>query len=219
MELVKQRLAAIRSEENELREKASKIEENIKTARIDNDKVIQIELQSLHSTEKLLKLKIELATERLNKVLSMLSSQEESASSYEKELKNLNAAQKDLGDKEADLEMQLSNARESSREIQSKYDEALIHLQHIEEAKRKKLAQAELIEKQVEALEKEHSMLKQAWNKAENTDTHVCCLSSQSQFYYRKFGFRQFLRDLVDLKSCIMFADHSFYRKRDGCFY
>lgn len=40
MELVKQRLAAIRSEENELREKASKIEENIKTARIDNDKVV-----------------------------------------------------------------------------------------------------------------------------------------------------------------------------------
>ncbi|TPP67423.1 hypothetical protein FGIG_06109 [Fasciola gigantica] len=169
MEVVKERLAAIRNEENELRDKASKIEEDIRATRIDNDK-IQIELQNLQSTEKLLKMKIDLTTERLQKVLSMLSTQEKSASSYEKELESLTAARNNMSDKEADLELQLSDARENSREIQAKYDETLIHLQHIEDEKRKKLAQAELVEKQVEALEKEHSILKQAWDKAETTD-------------------------------------------------
>ncbi|KAF7255094.1 hypothetical protein EG68_07986 [Paragonimus skrjabini miyazakii] len=167
MEGVKQKLAALRSEENDLQDRICDLDVQIKSARDDNDK-IQLEIQGLRSTEMLLKLKLESGNSRLNATESKLLAHTRLLSSSERELQSLNTAAVDPISRMETLETELNSKRQEVQSIDAQYDEVVIHNQHLEADKLKKETRAKAIEKSIAELEEQYSTLKRACHKAEN---------------------------------------------------
>ncbi|KAF8562109.1 hypothetical protein P879_06984 [Paragonimus westermani] len=122
MEGVKQKLAALRSEENDLQDRICDLDVQIKSARDDNDK-IQLEIQGLRSTEMLLKLKLESGTSRLNATESKLLAHTRLLSSSERELHSLDTATDDPISRMETLETELNSKRQEVQTIDAQYDE------------------------------------------------------------------------------------------------
>ncbi|CAL8091261.1 unnamed protein product [Calicophoron daubneyi] len=122
MEVVKQRLAAIRSEENDLRDKLTELNNQIKERKSDNEE-IQSQILSLKTRERLCKLKSDQQSERLKNITLKLSKQEELTGASEKKLENLTASTANLSNKEEDLAEQLKNLQDEVRQYQTQSDE------------------------------------------------------------------------------------------------
>ncbi|KAF5403735.1 hypothetical protein PHET_02789 [Paragonimus heterotremus] len=151
MEGVKQKLAALRSEENDLQDRICNLDVQIKSARDDNDK-IQLEIQGLRSTEMLLKLKLESGNSRLSATESKLLAHTRLLSSSER----LNTAAVDPISRMETLETELNSKRQEVQSIDAQYDEVRFIWFDIHPFR------------SIAELEEQYSTLKRACHKAEN---------------------------------------------------
>ncbi|KAF6778475.1 hypothetical protein AHF37_02017 [Paragonimus kellicotti] len=155
MEGVRQKLAALRSEENDLQDRICDLDVQIKSARDENDK-IQLEIQGLRSTEMLLKLKLESGNSRLNATESKLLAHTRLLSSSERELQSLNTAADDPISRMETLETELNSKRQEVQSIDAQYDEVRF------------ICPSMYPFRSIAELEEQYSTLKRACHKAEN---------------------------------------------------
>ncbi|KAG5451895.1 hypothetical protein CSKR_203994 [Clonorchis sinensis] len=166
METFKQRLVAIRNEENELRDKLTDIEEEIRSLKQSNDQLNGV-IHGLQSNEKLLVLKLESGTARLRDMETKIAAHNLRHSTSEQGVKVLNAAEMNPESKEEDIESELNEKREEIRLLGSQYDEVVIHQQHLQTDVVKKEQKAKTLEKAVSELETQYSGLMKACDKAQ----------------------------------------------------
>ncbi|KER31911.1 hypothetical protein T265_01994 [Opisthorchis viverrini] len=198
MESFKQRLVAIRNEENELRDKLTEVEEEIRSLKQSNDQVngsgprlsnilLQLNgvIHGLQSNEKLLVLKLESGTARLRDMETKIAAHRLRHSTSEQGVKVLNAAEMNPESKEEDIESELNQKREEIRLLGSQYDEVVIHQQHLQTDVVKKEQKAKTLEKcvfylfimnlafrAVNELETQYSGLMKACDKAQVIEPH-----------------------------------------------
>nr|CAH8852599.1 unnamed protein product [Trichobilharzia regenti] len=169
MEVLKRRLNEFREEEDELRNRIEDLEIEIKKV-IENTHKVNAEHYELVSKEMLLKQKCESQNARLKNALSRLSDQTNSHSQHTRKLENLSNKNDSQDSRIDELEAELSRLRAEQLEVQSRLDETILHLKHVEFAKDNAEKRAAITESKLQDLEKQHVCTADALRLAELND-------------------------------------------------
>ncbi|CAH8568178.1 unnamed protein product [Heterobilharzia americana] len=169
MDVLKRRLNEFREEEDELRSKIADIESQIKCV-VEETYKVNSEQYELASKEMLLKQKCEVQSMRLKDALNRLSDHKDNHSQHSRKLENLSNKNYSQDSKMDGLEAELSRLRTEYLEVQSRVDEAVLHLKHVEFARENAEKRAAITESRLQELEKQHASTTDALKRAELND-------------------------------------------------
>ncbi|CAH8559109.1 unnamed protein product [Schistosoma guineensis] len=169
MDVLRKRLNEFREEEDDLRNKVSDIENQIKCV-VDATHKVNSEQYELATKEMLLKQKCQMQNDRLKDALNRLSDHRDSHDHHSRKLENLNNKNYSQDSRIDELEAELMRLRNECLEVQTRVDETVIHLKHVEFAKENAEKRANATESKVQDLESQSTSTLEALRRAELND-------------------------------------------------
>ncbi|CAH8562109.1 ToMV susceptible protein tm-1(GCR26) [Schistosoma haematobium] len=169
MDVLRKRLNEFREEEDDLRSKVSDIENQIKCV-VDATHKVNSEQYELATKEMLLKQKCQMQNDRLKDALNRLSDHRDSHDHHSRKLENLNNKNYSQDSRIDELEAELMRLRNECLEVQTRVDETVIHLKHVEFAKENAEKRANATESKVQDLESQSTSTLEALRRAELND-------------------------------------------------